>query len=117
MLLALSGMLPRSQGTVTVDGVELAGGKPRKSARAGIVLVPDDRALFKTLPVTENLKLAANDKKRVYEVLDRFPGLMARLKVHARDISAGEHKMRPQRPAKPHTPPTNKKQPEQERAE
>src|SRR3546814_16280015 len=68
MLLALSGMLPRSQGTVTVDGVELAGGKPRKSARAGIVLVPDDRALFKNLTVTDNPTLTATDNKRVDEV-------------------------------------------------
>src|SRR3546814_1085358 len=64
-----------------------------KSARAGIVLVPDDRALFKTLTVTENLKLAAKDKKRVDEVLDLFPGLKERLKVNAGDLSGGEQQM------------------------
>src|SRR3546814_507133 len=58
-----------------------------------MVLVPDDRALFKTLTVTENLKLAAKDKKRVDEVLDLFPGLKERLKVNAGDLSGGEQQM------------------------
>ncbi|NYI75563.1 ABC transporter ATP-binding protein [Nocardioides panzhihuensis] len=92
-LLALSGMLRCSKGTVTVGGVALGDGKSRRAARAGIVLVPDDRALFKTLTVTENLKLAAKDRKRGDEVLDLFPRLKERLKVNAGNLSGGEQQM------------------------
>jgi branched-chain amino acid transport system ATP-binding protein len=92
-LLALSGLHPRTDGTVKVNGVEVPSGKPRAAAKAGVVLVPDDRALFKSLTVTENLKLAAREKSRIDDVLDLFPRLKERLNVHSGLLSGGEQQM------------------------
>ena len=89
-LLALSGLLARSAGTVTVNGVALPAGRPRAAARAGLAFVPDDRSLFRTLTVAENLALAATSKSRIADVLDLFPLLRERLKVHAGLLSGGE---------------------------
>ncbi|CAN5566444.1 ABC transporter ATP-binding protein [soil metagenome] len=92
-LLALAGLLPRAAGTVAVAGRDLVSGNPRKAARQGVVLVPDDRALFTTLTVTENLRLAATRTAKVDEVLDLFPRLRERLKVRAGVLSGGEQQM------------------------
>ena len=92
-LLALAGLIARSTGTVSVAGHDVASGNARRAARHGIVLVPDDRALFTTLTVTENLKLAATSKAKVDEALDLFPRLKERLKVNAGVLSGGEQQM------------------------
>jgi branched-chain amino acid transport system ATP-binding protein len=92
-LLALAGLIPRAQGTVSVEGRDVVSGNPRRAARQGIVLVPDDRALFTTLTVTENLRLAATHRSKVDEVLDLFPRLRERLKVRAGVLSGGEQQM------------------------
>lgn len=92
-LLALSGLLTRSAGTAEVAGTSLAGGRPRAVAKAGLAFVPDDRALFRTLSVRENLQLAARRKGAVDEALDLFPRLKERLKVDAGLLSGGEQQM------------------------
>ncbi|ROO87890.1 amino acid/amide ABC transporter ATP-binding protein 2 (HAAT family) [Actinocorallia herbida] len=92
-LLALSGLLRHGEGTVRVDGADLPSGKPRQAARQGLVLVPDDRSLFTTLTVAENLRLAAVRRGRVADVLDLFPRLRERLKVNAGALSGGEQQM------------------------
>ncbi|WGL54042.1 ABC transporter ATP-binding protein [Nocardioides sp. BP30] len=89
-LVAIAGLLGRSAGTVTVDGTAVAAGRPRATARAGLAFVPDDRALFRTLTVAENLRLAATGKGRIDEVLDLFPRLRERLNVASGLLSGGE---------------------------
>lgn len=89
-LLALSGLLGRMSGTVTVDGQELHSGRPRAAAKAGLAYVPDDRALFRTLTVDENLRLAAKGKAEIEQVYDLFPRLAERIKVHSGLLSGGE---------------------------
>jgi branched-chain amino acid transport system ATP-binding protein len=92
-LLALSGLLGHSSGTVSVDGEVLKPGNPRRAARHGVVLVPDDRALFTTLTVRDNLRLAAHEKSSIETVLDLFPRLSDRLTVPAGVLSGGEQQM------------------------
>jgi branched-chain amino acid transport system ATP-binding protein len=92
-LLALSGLLPHSAGTISVDGQLLKPGNPRRAASQGVVLVPDDRALFTTLTVRENLRLAAHEKSSIQTVLDLFPRLGDRLSVAAGVLSGGEQQM------------------------
>jgi branched-chain amino acid transport system ATP-binding protein len=92
-LLALAGLLERSAGEVRVGGRPLAGGNPRLASREGIVLVPDDRALFTTLTVMENLRLASRSRPRLDMVLDLFPRLRDRLTVDAGVLSGGEQQM------------------------
>jgi branched-chain amino acid transport system ATP-binding protein len=94
VLLSLAGLLPALGGSVSVDGTALRSGQPRAAARAGLVLVPDDRALFTGLTVRENLSLAKR-KGGVTEdqVLGYFPSLGKRLKVAAGKLSGGEQQM------------------------
>lgn len=92
-MLALSGLRPRVGGSVEVDGVALRSGNPRRAARHGVVLVPDDRSLFKTLSTRENLKLATRGKDGVERVFDLFPRLAERSAVPAGVLSGGEQQM------------------------
>jgi branched-chain amino acid transport system ATP-binding protein len=59
-----------------------------------VVLVPDDRALFTTLTVEENLRAAVPRRAAHYDdVADLFPALRRRWKLHAGDLSGGEQQM------------------------
>jgi branched-chain amino acid transport system ATP-binding protein len=93
LLLTLGGLLPRIGGDVSVDGVSLPSGKPNAASRAGLVLVPDDRALFRTLTVEENLKAARAPKSDHDDVVDLFPALRERWRVDAGSLSGGEQQM------------------------
>jgi branched-chain amino acid transport system ATP-binding protein len=92
-LLALAGLIARTEGSVTVGATELRPGNPRHAAKHGVVLVPDDRALFTTLTTRENLKLAGRKNERVDEVFDLFPRLAERADVAAGVLSGGEQQM------------------------
>lgn len=92
-LLALSGLIDRRAGEVSVDGAELRSGNARQAAKQGVILVPDDRALFTTLTTKENLILAANKKSKVDDVFDLFPRLGERTSVLAGSLSGGEQQM------------------------
>ena len=92
-LLALAGLLDRRKGTVSVGGVPLKSGRPRQAVRRGMVLVPDDRALFTTLTTRENLRLANRDKAKIDEVFALFPALAGRSSVAAGVLSGGEQQM------------------------
>src|SRR5262249_59841338 len=56
LLLTLSGLLATHEGSIAIDGGELKSGRATAAVRAGIVLVPDNRALFTTLTLQENLR-------------------------------------------------------------
>ncbi|MBD0862483.1 ATP-binding cassette domain-containing protein [Gordonia sp. zg691] len=98
LLTTLAGLLPRLSGDVIVDGHPIRAGDARAAVRAGLVLVPDDRALFRRLSTTNNLRLASRLRgKPRDEALDRvltlFPALTARLGVAAGELSGGEQQM------------------------
>lgn len=89
----LAGLQPRLGGDVLVDGHSVPSGNPRAAAEAGIVLVADDRSLFKTLTVGENIKVAAAKGRDPREMLDLFPALEKRWKIPAGATSGGEQQM------------------------
>ncbi|CUU59257.1 branched-chain amino acid transport system ATP-binding protein [Parafrankia irregularis] len=94
LLLTLAGLLPAKAGTVAVDGATLRGGRPALANRTGVVLVPDNRCLFTTLTVEENLRTAARrtgPKPRT--MLEVFPELDKRWDVPAGALSGGEQQM------------------------
>ncbi|WP_080597797.1 ABC transporter ATP-binding protein [Rhodococcus rhodochrous] len=97
LLLSLVGLLPRFGGDVVVDGLDVVPGRPRDAVRSGMVLVPDDRALFRELSTTDNVRLAVHDRRRrsgaVDEMLEYFPALEKRLRVAAGRLSGGEQQM------------------------
>jgi branched-chain amino acid transport system ATP-binding protein len=94
LLTTLAGLLPAQAGTVSLAGQPLKNGRPAATSRAGLVLVPDDRALFRTLNVEENLKAARGKRKTTIDsVIDLFPQLGTRRKVAAGNLSGGEQQM------------------------
>jgi branched-chain amino acid transport system ATP-binding protein len=94
LLETIAGLLPRLDGEVVVDGVGQPNGKATAANRAGVVLVPDDRALFTRLSVAENLRAAAPRRRAGYDdVVDLFPLLRRRWKLAAGALSGGEQQM------------------------
>jgi branched-chain amino acid transport system ATP-binding protein len=93
-LLALAGLLPRRGGDVLVHGETMPSGQPVAVNSAGVVLVPDDRALFNELTVEEHLILGARKSGiEPRSLLDVFPALEARWDVAAGLLSGGEQQM------------------------
>lgn len=90
----LAGLIPRLGGDVLVGGTPLPNARPGTANRAGLVLVPDDRALFTGLTVRENIQIARKSGGPALDaVLEVFPALTKRLKVTAGAISGGEQQM------------------------
>jgi branched-chain amino acid transport system ATP-binding protein len=94
LLLTLAGLIPRQEGWIGIEGEVLKSGRPAAAARAGLVLVPDDRALFTSLTVEQNLAVARGRHKTTVDgALDRFPVLAQRRGVTAGNLSGGEQQM------------------------
>jgi branched-chain amino acid transport system ATP-binding protein len=94
LLLTLAGLLPARKGGVAVDGVALRNGRPALANRSGIVLVPDNRSLFTTMSVAENLRVAARRQGPApRDMLDVFPALAKRWDLRAGALSGGEQQM------------------------
>ena len=94
LLLTLAGLLPAMDGSVTVDGEPLRNGSPVAANRAGVVLVPDNRALFPSLSVEENLDVARRrGGPETRRMLDVFPALEKRWRLAAGALSGGEQQM------------------------
>jgi len=94
LLLTLSGLLPRMGGEMALLDDPVPSSDPTAMNRRGLVLVPDDRALFTGLTTRENLKLGSSRSSvSVDEVLDLFPALRARLDIRAGSLSGGEQQM------------------------
>jgi branched-chain amino acid transport system ATP-binding protein len=94
LLLTLAGLLPAHGGTVAVDGSPLRNGNAVAANRAGVVLVPDNRSLFTTLTVEENLDVARRrGGPAPRELLDTFPALEKRWGLKAGNLSGGEQQM------------------------
>jgi branched-chain amino acid transport system ATP-binding protein len=94
LLLTLAGILPRLGGSVSLLGNPLRAARPHQVTRLGLVLVPDDRALFTTLTARENLQLGCRrGGMSIEDVLGYFPVLGKRLTVKAGALSGGEQQM------------------------
>ena len=95
-LKSLMGVVAPREGSIVFDGVEIAGKKSHAIARAGMQLVHEDRRVFGSLNVEENLALAALTAEgrwpldRIYEM---FPRLKERRASRGTDLSGGEQQM------------------------
>jgi branched-chain amino acid transport system ATP-binding protein len=86
---------PRS-GSVIFDGQQVAGRQAHAIAQAGIQLVPEDRRIFGSLNVEENLILAgltAQNKWPLERIYEMFPRLKERRTSRGTDLSGGEQQM------------------------
>jgi branched-chain amino acid transport system ATP-binding protein len=94
LMLTLAGLLPLHRGEVMVDGVRLRSGSAVAANRAGVVLVPDNRELLTTLSVEDNLRVASSrNGPEPRSMLEFFPALEPRWKLHAGALSGGEQQM------------------------
>ncbi|MBI1398092.1 MAG: ATP-binding cassette domain-containing protein [Betaproteobacteria bacterium] len=95
-LKSLMGLVTPRSGSVVLDGSNLAGRPPHACAQAGMQLVPEDRRIFGSLNVEENIVLAGLNAKerwpleRIYEM---FPRLKERRGSRGTDLSGGEQQM------------------------
>ena len=95
-LKSLMGVVTPRTGSVTLDGMALAGRKSHVIARAGMQLVHEDRRIFGSLDVEENLILAgltAPKKWPLERIWDMFPRLKQRRTSRGTDLSGGEQQM------------------------
>jgi branched-chain amino acid transport system ATP-binding protein len=90
-LLASAGVIPPIGGEVRVLGRSIAGRRPHRIARDGLVLVPDDRGVFHGLSVRENLRLGRS--RDLTPLLNLFPALAPLLKRRGGVLSGGEQQM------------------------
>jgi branched-chain amino acid transport system ATP-binding protein len=95
-LKSLMGVVTPRTGSVTLDGEELAGKKSHAIARAGMQLVHEERRVFGSLDVEENLILAgliAPGKWPLERIYELFPRLRERRTSRGTDLSGGEQQM------------------------
>ena len=95
-LKSLMGVVTPRAGAVVLDGIDLAGRKSHIIAQAGMQLVHEDRRIFGSLNVEENLILAgltAKERWPVERAYEMFPRLAERRGSRGTDLSGGEQQM------------------------
>jgi len=99
-LKTILGYVKPSEGEVLLDGEVVSGLPTDEIVGRGISMVPENRRLFATMTVSENLDLGAyqrKDKAKVAEdrekMLETFPRIRERLKQKAGTLSGGEQQM------------------------
>lgn len=96
----LAGLLPITRGDIKWDGKSLRGVPAHRRPEAGLMMVPEGRALFPFMTVRENLEIGAtNPRGQVHlsrnldRVLDLFPILRQKADAPARSLSGGQQQM------------------------
>jgi branched-chain amino acid transport system ATP-binding protein len=94
---SIMGLVPRREGSVRYKGQETIGLQPNIIARAGIAICPEERGIFGSLSVTENLMLppiVAPGGLSVDEIYTLFPNLKERASTaQGTKLSGGEQQM------------------------
>jgi branched-chain amino acid transport system ATP-binding protein len=99
LLQSLIGIGPRVQGRMVWDGQAIQAWPAHRRARAGLGFVAEDRRLFTSLSVQDNLWIAAQTEgqgtslQRYQRVLALFPQLEPMLQRPASQMSGGEQQM------------------------
>ena len=94
LLMTIMGLTAMRGGRITLDGQEITTLATHRRARAGIGYVPQEREIFPSLTVDENLRVATTpgewNRARVY---DLFPRLAERRRNYGNQLSGGEQLM------------------------
>ena len=83
-------------GSIKLNGEELIGKPTHAIAASGVAYVPEDREIFVTLSVKENLSLASRSKsssEKMGRVFEIFPDLSTRQEQRAGTLSGGQQQM------------------------
>ena len=93
------GLIRPWSGTITFDGTDITGWSSDRIARAGIGYVPEDRRVFPSLSVSENLETGAKPGSTgtapwsMDKVFHLFPEIARRRSAAAGTLSGGERQM------------------------
>ena len=95
-LRAIMGIVPQRQGSVVFGGTQLVGLASNRIARLGITYCPEERGIFASLDVEENLLLppvVMPGGMTVDEIYTIFPNLRERRRSQGTKLSGGEQQM------------------------
>ena len=95
-LKSIMGMGVRRAGSIRFGGTEIAGLPSNRIARLGIALCPEERGIFASLNVEENLLLppkVAEGGLPLAAIYELFPNLKERLASQGTKLSGGEQQM------------------------
>lgn len=93
----IMGILSPHSGSITFNGVEIVGMRPHKISRMGIGFVPEERRIFPSLTVLENLNFPVwgrgEEGWAIEKVYEFFPILRSRSTNKGVQLSGGEQQM------------------------
>ena len=96
-LRSIMGIVPPKQGAILFDDVNLCGQKPHVIASLGVGYVPEERMIFPSLTVLENLSLPSKGRRRglwdIEKIYQYFPVLRERADQKGSQLSGGEQQM------------------------
>jgi branched-chain amino acid transport system ATP-binding protein len=93
---SIMGIVGRREGSVRIDGTETIGLPSNRIAYLGIALCPEERGIFSSLNVEENLLLPPKVREgglTVEQIFALFPNLKERLGSQGTKLSGGEQQM------------------------
>jgi branched-chain amino acid transport system ATP-binding protein len=95
-LRSIMGIVPRREGAIAFDGTETSRLLSNRIARLGIGYCPEERGIFASLNVEENLLLppvVSEGGLSLDEIYELFPNLRERLASQGTKLSGGEQQM------------------------
>jgi branched-chain amino acid transport system ATP-binding protein len=95
-LKSIMGIVPRREGSIAFEGRELIDMASNRIARQGIAYCPEERGIFASLNVEENLLLPPIVREgglSVEQIYELFPNLRERRKSQGTKLSGGEQQM------------------------
>jgi len=95
-LKAIMGMIARREGSIRFDGTQIIALPSDRIARLGVAFCPEERGIFASLNVYENLLLPPEVRPgglAVEQVFELFPNLKERLASQGTKLSGGEQQM------------------------
>jgi ABC-type branched-subunit amino acid transport system ATPase component len=100
LLRVISGLLRPQSGAIRFQGRSIAGLSPRAILDRGIVQMPQDRSLFRSMTVLENVRLGGYRlpyrrlvEQRLKAVIEAFPIVVERRHALAGSLSGGQQKL------------------------
>jgi branched-chain amino acid transport system ATP-binding protein len=95
-LKSVMGMVGRREGSIQFKGAQTIGLSSNRIARLGIAFCPEERGIFASLDVEENLLLppqVAPGGLSLEQIFELFPNLKERLRSQGTKLSGGEQQM------------------------
>jgi branched-chain amino acid transport system ATP-binding protein len=95
-LKSVMGMVPRRAGSIRYEGSELSALPSNRIARLGLAICPEERGIFASLNVEENLLLPPVVRAGglgIDSIFGLFPNLQERLRSQGTKLSGGEQQM------------------------